>query len=114
LAGTSAGSGGGQASEADNLARAIARLARMVDDVVECLETSATIAPLSDVVAECNAALERCLETQRGSRIRESSVTARDELERLASLLRVVDPRDAAIVMRQIRRVLGRLTSCGA
>jgi hypothetical protein len=92
----------------------LAGLATMVDDVVLRLDGSAFGAPLSDVVAECNAALELCLETQRASRVRESSVTARDELRRLARLLTVVEAPDAAIVLRQIRRVLGRLTHCGA
>jgi hypothetical protein len=94
--------------------RGFAHLATLVDDVVLRLESSAVKAPLCDVVAECNAALELCLDAQRATRVRESSVTAHDELKRLARLLTVVEVPDAAIVMRQIRRVLGRLTHCGA
>jgi ribosomal protein L29 len=65
---------------------------------------------LYDAVARCNAALESCLEAQREreAREREDPIAAlRDELTRLAQLL-AADRSDAVLVMRQIRRVLGR------
>ncbi len=94
--------------------RAIGRLADLVGEVVTQLEGSEADKPLYGAVAECNAALEVCLEAQRESRVRESVVTARDELTRLARLLTMVDSADAVIVMRQIRRVLGRFDVCNA
>jgi len=89
--------------------RAIGRLASLVGNVVTNLETPSMHEPLSQVVAECNAALEICLEAQRDFCDRDEAVmTASDELKRLARLLMVVDRTDAVIIMRQIRRVLGR------
>jgi hypothetical protein len=89
--------------------RAIGRLASLVGDVVANLEAPSVREPLHNVIAECNAALEGCLEAQRDFCDRDESVmTASDELKRLARLLMVVDPTDTIIIMRQIRRVLGR------
>jgi len=54
--------------------------------------------------------LEGCLQAQREAARRDESMTgAKDELRRLARLLTTVDRADLAIVLRQIRRVLGRL-----
>ena len=95
--------------------RAIGRLASLVGNVVATLETPSFHEPLSKVVAECNAALENCLEAQRDSRERdESAMASADELKRLARLLMIVDRSDAVIIMRQIRRVLGRFDSVDA
>jgi hypothetical protein len=94
--------------------RAVGRLAALVGDVVARLETvDAPDAPgderLGGLVAECNAALEVCLELQRDIGDRDDLMaTARDDLKRLARLLTVVDFADVPFVMRQIRRVLGR------
>jgi hypothetical protein len=94
--------------------RAIGRLADLVGEIVTRLERQGDDPPLYGAVAECNAALEVCLEAQRESRVRESVVTAPDELKRLARLLTMVEVADAVIVMRQIRRVLGRFDVCDA
>ena|SRR4249919_1532927 len=89
--------------------RVIGRLASLIGDVVARLETPVANEPLSGIVAECNAALEVCLELQRDLGDRDDLVaTARDDLKRLARLLTVVDRADVPFVMRQIRRVLGR------
>ena len=89
--------------------RAIGRLASLVYNVVANLEAPSFQEPLNKVVAECNAALEACLEAQRDFCDHDGSVmTAADELERLARLLLVVDHTDQVIIMRQIRRILGR------
>lgn len=95
-------------------APAIGQLADLVWDVVDQLETPSHCEPLGLVVAECNAALEGCLETERAAREVEDRVASTDELRRLARLLTVVDPADASLVMRQIRRVLARLDAVGA
>jgi hypothetical protein len=94
--------------------RAIDRLADLVEEVVGHLETPAIDEPLYGAVAECNAALEVCLDAQREARVRESVVTARDELKRLKRLLIVAEDADSALVMRQIRRVLSRFDACRA
>ncbi len=95
--------------------RAIGRLASLVGNVVSNLETPSVHEPLSKVVAECNAALEGCLEAQRDLGDRdEVMMTASDELKRLARLLMVVDRTDVVIIMRQIRRVLGRFDTADA
>jgi len=95
--------------------RAIGRLASLVGNVVTNLETPSVHEPLSKVVAECNAALEVCLEAQRDFGDRdEATMTASDELKRLARLLMVVDRTDVVIIMRQIRRVLGRFDTADA
>jgi hypothetical protein len=93
----------------------IGRLASLVGDVVARLETSAADKPLGEIVAECNAQLEVCLELHRDVGDRDDLVsTARDDLKRLGRLLMVVDRADVAFVMRQIRRVLGRFDTCAA
>jgi hypothetical protein len=77
--------------------------------VVARLETPVVDEPIGGIVAECNAALEVCLELQRDVGDRDDLVaTARDDLKRLARLLLVVERADVPFVMRQIRRVLGR------
>ena len=92
--------------------RAIGRLASLVGNVVNNLENPSIHEPLSKVVGECIAALEACLEAQRDFFDRDDAViTASDELKRLARLLMVVDRSDVVIIMRQIRRVLGRFDS---
>ena len=92
--------------------RAIGRLASLIGEVVACLEAPGVPGfdePLGVAVAECNAALEVCLELQRDVGDRDDLLaTARDDLKRLARLLTVVDRADVPFVMRQIRRVLGR------
>lgn len=91
--------------------RTIGRLATLVTQVVECLDASADEV-LYAAVARCNAALEAYLEAQREREAREDpAAVTRDELVRLAQLLTAVDRADAALVMRQIRRVLGRFDS---
>lgn len=95
--------------------RAIGRLALLVGDVVTRLENPAADEPLGGIVAECNSALEVCLELQRDPGDRDDLMTmARDDLKRLARLLTVVDRADVPFVMRQIRRVLGRFDTCAA
>ncbi|TMQ10400.1 MAG: hypothetical protein E6J91_26850 [Deltaproteobacteria bacterium] len=88
--------------------RTIGRLATLVHDVVAYLGTSPDEL-LYDAVSRCNTALESYLEMQREREAREDPVTAaRDELLRLAQLLTAVDRDEVPLVMRQIRRVLGR------
>jgi hypothetical protein len=96
-------------------APAIGRLAALVGDLVTQLDSPQARDPLHAVVAECNAALEGCLEAQREGREREEATAgARDELERLAArLVTVVDCAELFAIMRQIRRVLGRFDVCG-
>jgi len=94
--------------------RTIGRLAALVIDVATqldtSLDTSTSRQPLPTVVAECAEVLEGCLQAQREAARRDESMTgAKDELRRLARLLTTVDRADLAIVLRQIRRVLGRL-----
>jgi hypothetical protein len=87
----------------------------LVGDVVTRLENPAADEPLGGIVAECNSALEVCLELQRDPGDRDDLMTmARDDLKRLARLLTVVDRADVPFVMRQIRRVLGRFDTCAA
>jgi hypothetical protein len=88
-----------------------ARLAGLVSDVVNHLE-SPDGDRLRGSVDECNTALERFLEMQRDVCDRdELGATAADDLRRLARLLTVVERADVAMVLRQIRRVLGRLAA---
>ena len=93
--------------------RVLGQLADLVEGVVTHLETNAD-QPLPGAVAECNAVLETCLEARREAPGRGSTAAARDELRRLARLLKVVEPPDSVLVLRQIRRVLGRFDSCAA
>jgi hypothetical protein len=90
----------------------LADLMRDVREVIRHLDdpgAPGTHEPLRGVVARCNASLEDCLDTEREHRDRDSSAgAAKDELKRLAGLLAKVESADAAMVMRQIRRVLGR------
>lgn len=96
-------------------APAIGQLAALVGDVVSQLERSPRGRPLQMMVAECNAALEGWLEAQRDPRDREDhETTASDDLNRLVGLLAVADRTEVVVIMRQIRRVLGRFDVCGA
>jgi hypothetical protein len=96
-------------------AAAIGQLAALVGDVASQLESAPAGERVQAMVAECNAALEGCLEAQRDGRDREDrEPTARDDLRRLADLLAVADHAEAVFVMRQIRRVLGRFDVRGA
>lgn len=93
--------------------RTIGRLAALVLDVATqldpSLDPSTSRKPLPIAVAECTEVLEGCLQAQRDAGGRdESMATSKDELRRLARLLTMVDRADLAIVLRQIRRVLGR------
>lgn len=91
---------------------ALGQLAALVGDVVTQLEAGASP---HHVVAECNAALEGCLEAQREGRAREDRESSpADDLRRLARLLAVADRADVVFVLRQIRRALGRFDVCGA
>lgn len=92
----------------------IGRLASLVEDVAARLEAPDGGGLAGGLVPECNAALETCLELLRDPGDRDNLVrTARDDLRRLARLLKLVDGADVAFVMRQIRRVLGRFDACG-
>jgi hypothetical protein len=94
--------------------RRIGRLAVAVGHVVVCLETASPDAQTQVVVGECNAAIEVYLELQRDDLDRDAlAATAKDDLKRLARLLTVVDRTDVPFVLRQIRRVLGRLDPLG-
>jgi hypothetical protein len=95
--------------------REIGRVASLVGNVVDHLET-AGVAVLREVIDECNRTLEAALERHREARDAAEACDAADaragagaELTRLARLLEQVGPADAPIVMRMIRRVLGRL-----
>jgi hypothetical protein len=84
---------------------ALVGLAALIDGVVCCLD-GASAEPLDAAIARCNAALESGLEA---ARVRTGApATVQDELRELALLL-VADVADATVVMRRIRRVLGRL-----
>jgi hypothetical protein len=87
----------------------LAELMRDVRDVIRFLEGPGSHEPLRGLVAKCNASLEHCLESERARRERDACVaSSRDDLRRLMGLLAEVEPADAAMVMRQIRRVLAR------
>jgi hypothetical protein len=91
----------------------ITRLALLVDDVVSQLEAPAGNDPAGGFIPECNAALEACLEMMRDVGDGDDRAwTARDDLKRLARLLKLVDGPDVPFVLRQIRRVLGRFDAC--
>ncbi|HEU4727274.1 MAG TPA: hypothetical protein VFT22_05285 [Kofleriaceae bacterium] len=92
----------------------IARLASLVEDVVDRLETPVETAPSAAMVLACNAALESCLEALRDAGDRDTLArTAREDLTRLYRLLKLVDGADVPFVLRQIRRVLGRFDARG-
>ena len=86
----------------------------MVDDMVERLERPLDGEAAGRLIPECNAALENCLELLRDPGDRDQLVrNARDDLRRFARLLKLVDGPDVSFVLRQIRRILGRLDACG-
>jgi hypothetical protein len=92
----------------------IARLASLVENVVDRLEAPVESAPPDALVLECNGALEACLEALRDAGDRDNLVrTAREDLRRLYRLLKLVDGDDVPFVLRQIRRVLGRFDARG-
>lgn len=86
-------------------ARRLTGLADLVDAVAAALDEPAD-EPLREALARCTIELEAYLEVQRAREPRTSG--AQDELRGLASQLRSDRP-DAMLVMRRIRRVLGRV-----
>ena len=91
----------------------IAGLASLVDQLVDRLEAS-TAESAEAMIVGCNVALESCLELLRDASDRDDLVrTAKDDLQRFARLLKLVDGPDVAFVLRQIRRILGRFDACG-
>jgi len=94
--------------------RAIEHLASLVEATATQLETSAGDQPPIGLIPECNAALESCLELLRDAGDHDDLVvTARNDLKRFGRILKLVDGPDLIFVMRQIRRVLGRIDACG-
>jgi hypothetical protein len=79
---------------------------RDVRDVIRHLEAAGE--PLHGAVARCNASIEHCLESERDRDRDATLASATDELKRLSGLLTKVDPAELPMVLRQIRRVLGR------
>lgn len=78
--------------------------------MISRLETPAGHPPPGEFVPECNAALEACLEVLRDIGDRDDLTRkARSDLKRLSRLLKLVDDVDVLFVIRQIRRVVGRL-----
>jgi hypothetical protein len=77
----------------------------MVDEVAACLDQPAE-EPLRAAMAHCTMELESYLEVQRAQEPRASG--AQDELRWLARHLRS-ERADATLVVRHIRRVLGRV-----
>ena len=88
---------------------------KLVSEVIASLEAPPVDEPLCAVVGRCNAELESFLEAKRDREPRDDDdlIVARDDLSRLLRLLAVVERADAPMVVRQIRRVLGRLDGCG-
>lgn len=86
-------------------ARRLTGLADLVDEVVACLDQPDDES-LRAAVVRCNTELEVYLEAQRAREQRDAA--ARDELHALARQLRSERP-DATLVVRRIRRVLGRI-----
>lgn len=86
-------------------ARRLTGLADLVDEVAAALDGPGD-EPLREVMARCTNELETYLEVQRAREPRAGG--ARDELRALADQLRSDRP-DAMLVVRRIRRVLGRV-----
>jgi hypothetical protein len=84
--------------------RALMRVASLVEEVIACLDAPVG-EPLKTAVARCNAELESCLEAQREQ---ETHASPKDELRGLARQL-ASEPADTRVIMRRIRRVLGRV-----
>jgi len=94
--------------------RVIEHLASLVEATAAQLEASAGDEPPVGLITECNAALESCLELLRDAGDHDDLVvTARNDLRRFGRILKLVDGEDLLFVMRQIRRVLGRIDACG-
>lgn len=85
-------------------ARRLTSLADLVDEVAAALDEPGD-EPLRQAMVRCTTELEAYLEVQR---TREPRAGAQDELRGLAGQLRS-DRVDATHVVRQIRRVLGRV-----
>jgi hypothetical protein len=86
-------------------ARRLTSLADLVDEVAAALDRPGD-EPLRTAMARCTTELESYLEAARAREPRPGS--ARDELRGLAGQLRSDRP-DATLVVRRIRRVLGRI-----
>src|SRR5579859_5818467 len=87
-------------------ARPVAQLAALVGDVIASLAAPPAGDSLRASLSRCNAELELCLEAHRAPA---ASPPARDELERLLGQLAGAEGTELTSVLRQLRRVLGRL-----
>ena len=100
---------GSNASVSEEEHRAIGRLTSLVAYVVVQLETPAGQESPVELIPECTAGLEACLEILRHGAERDALARkARDDLKRLGRLLKLVDGADVLFVVRQIQRVLRR------
>jgi hypothetical protein len=101
----------------DRVGSPVGALEALVEEVVAGLEARPVDEPLCAVVARCNVALEDYLERERQrdaeARDGDDPLASRDELRRLLRLLRAADRAEQPLVVRAIRRVLGRLDGCG-
>lgn len=95
---------GGHTSEPAD-ARGLTSLADLVDEVAACLDQQVE-EPLQSAMSRCTAELESYLEVQRAREPRAGG--AQEELRWLARHLRS-ERADTTLVVRQIRRVLGRV-----
>jgi len=86
-------------------ARRLTSLADLVEEIADALDQPGD-EPLRSAMARCNTELEAYLEAHRAREPRGSG--AQDELRGLAGQLRS-DRADATLVVRRIRRVLGRV-----
>jgi hypothetical protein len=81
-----------------------------MDDAIDRLHTPSRCRPPRGLLSECNAALEACLELLRVRGDGDDLLSAvADDVERLHRRLNEADGADVPVILRQIRRVLGRL-----
>ena len=80
--------------------------------LLEHLASQLDRGPVHGLVAECDALIVDCLEHQR--RRTEPSAPSRRELLALMKLLAAAGAHEQAVILREIRRVLGRLDAVAA
>lgn len=88
------------------------RILHLLEYIAAQLDRGPDRGPVHELVAECDALIVECLEHQ--TRKTEPSVPSRRELLALTRLLATAGVHEHAVILREIRRALGRLDAVAA
>jgi hypothetical protein len=88
--------------------RDASRIANLLGALADLLDAKGSASSLTRIIAACDAAIVESLEAAR-DRKEEPAQPTSHELTVLARMLQRAEPDDAVVLLRQIRRLLGRV-----